>query len=61
MSNFFSTLTLILFCGGLVITACGLVAWLIVMLRNHDPKWSKRLTLGAAAVTIAALLLNSLT
>lgn len=53
-------LTLGLFLGGVLIAAGGLIAWLVVMLRGHDPKWSKRLTLAAAAVAIAALFLNSL-
>ncbi|WP_338216237.1 hypothetical protein [Lacticaseibacillus salsurivasis] len=53
-------ITLGLFLGGIVVAAGGLVAWLVVMLRGHDPKWSKRLTLTAASIAIAALFLNSL-
>lgn len=53
-------LTLFVFCGAAVVAIIALIVWLITMVREKDPHRSRRTTLIAAGIALAALLLNAL-
>ncbi|WP_179395146.1 hypothetical protein [Lacticaseibacillus absianus] len=56
-----SRLTLTAFAVGSLVFCVGLIVWLITMIRDRSPLWPRRITLGAAGLAIAALLLNAFT
>ncbi|WP_164511977.1 hypothetical protein [Lacticaseibacillus daqingensis] len=51
------TLTVFLVAG--LIFLISLPVWLVVMIVNRSPRWPRRITLAAAGLAIAALVLNA--
>lgn len=52
--------TLLVFCFAAVVAIIALIVWLITMVREKEPRRSRRTTLIAAGIAIVALLLNAL-